>query len=156
MSYIYSIGFSTGAKTVLGPGHLTYSLGVDISGFISKNLKYSGKPDPPPSDMLIRSIAMAKIKVCVHTYLYFRELKCYTKKDNYSGFFLNRLLLQIVFSKLDARIHNIGSKCLAKKLQKDFHILVAIFCGIIAGLLLIMGIGMIIRQYASKCSKSNT
>ena len=51
MSYIYSIGFSTGAKTVLGPGHLTYSLGVDISGFISKNLKYSGKPDPPPSDM---------------------------------------------------------------------------------------------------------
>ena len=119
MSYIYSIGFSTGAKTVLGPGHLTYSLGVDISGFISKNLKYSGKPDPPPSDMLIRSIAMAKIKVCVHTYLYFRELKCYTKKDNYFGFFKS-ITFTDCFSKIGCKNTQYWIKMLGQKVTKGF------------------------------------
>ena len=60
---IPTVGFGTGSKLMLGPAHLTYSLGLDIHSFITKNMKYSST-DLPPSDTLIRSLAMGKIKVC--------------------------------------------------------------------------------------------
>ena len=66
---IPTVGFGTGSKLMLGPAHLTYSLGSDIHSFITKNMKYSST-DLPPSDTLIRSLAMGKIKVCTQQYLY--------------------------------------------------------------------------------------
>ena len=77
---IPTVGFGTGSKLMLGPAHLTYSLGSDIHSFITKNMKYSST-DLPPSDTLIRSLAMGKIKVCTST------LFVNVKNSNFSTFF---------------------------------------------------------------------
>ena len=77
---IPTVGFGTGSKLMLGPAHLTYSLGSDIHSFITKNLKYSST-DLPPSDTVIRSLAMGKIKVCTST------LFVNVKNSNFLTFF---------------------------------------------------------------------
>ena len=65
------------------------------------------------------------------------------------------ITLQFVLSKLEARVDIIGSNCLADKLHKEFYMLVIIFCAAIAGLILFVAIGMIVKRYAMKCRKSS-
>ena len=63
----------------MGLGHLAYNLGADINSFVKKNVQFSGKPEPPLSNTLLRSIADAKVKVNTYlTYLYNTELKFYS------------------------------------------------------------------------------
>ena len=58
----YKKGFQTSAKMLKGPGSFLYDLGQDVNSFIQKNVAFNSN-EPPPSNTLVRTMAMAKIKV---------------------------------------------------------------------------------------------